>query len=206
MRIGIVADIHDAVAPLERALALFRERGVDVVVTLGDAFESIRPGDPGVEVGRLLAEAGPVGVWGNHDVGVSDAVPESIRAIADPRLLEYAAALTPQRVVSGCRFCHIEPWKDARSLEDLWIFEGVPETGAQAQRSFDAVPERVLFIGHFHIWRVLRADGPVDWDGTRPLRLEVPARYLVLVAPVEEGWCATFDTATGELTPLRCAP
>jgi hypothetical protein len=36
-----------------------------------DAFETWQPGPPGVEVARLLARAGTVGVWGNHDIGLS---------------------------------------------------------------------------------------------------------------------------------------
>ncbi len=56
MLIGIVADIHDAVDPLKAALAQFRELGVKQVVSLGDAFETFKRGEPGAEVALLLRE------------------------------------------------------------------------------------------------------------------------------------------------------
>ena len=40
MRIGLVTDIHDHVEPLARAVGLFRGRGVDLVVTLGDSCDT----------------------------------------------------------------------------------------------------------------------------------------------------------------------
>ena len=40
MRIGLVTDIHDHAEPLSRALGLFRQRGVDRVVTLGDSCDA----------------------------------------------------------------------------------------------------------------------------------------------------------------------
>ena len=151
MRIGIVADIHDAVEPLRVALRRFRELGVDQVVTLGDAFETIEPGSPGAQVGRVLAGDGAIGVWGNHDVG-----------------------------------------------------DGVAESVEDASRSFRAVPERILFVGHFHMWRLIRPGGPVAWDADRPITLEGPERCLGLVSAVVEGWCAVFDADTNGLIPVRC--
>ena len=56
LRIGIVSDIHDAVVPLRNALSLLRERRVERIVTLGDSFDSFKPGDPGPEVAKLLKD------------------------------------------------------------------------------------------------------------------------------------------------------
>jgi len=206
MRIGILADIHDAVEPLRAALAALRQRGVERVVTLGDAFDSVQPGEPGVEAAGMLQEAGAIGVWGNHDVGLSHEVSAQVRALADPGLLDFSARLRPHLSLEGCRFSHIEPWKDACRVEDLWAFDGVPDTEARAESSFEAVPERLLFIGHFHSWlAVRRGRGRVEWDGARPITLDGPDRYLVVVGPVVEGWCAMFETAKSELTPIRCS-
>ncbi|MGE5179744.1 MAG: metallophosphoesterase family protein [Bacteroidota bacterium] len=128
MLIGIVADIHDAVQPLARALAILRERGAQRIVTLGDAFETIEPGSPGPGVARLLAGVEAAGVWGNHDYALSHDVPNEVRKQADPALLAFSTRLQPQLVVEGCRFCHIEPWKDPFDLMDLWSFDSFPET------------------------------------------------------------------------------
>ena len=204
MLIGIVADIHDALEPLRKALLLLRERGVERIVTLGDAFDSWRPGERGAEIACLLQDADAIGVWGNHDFGLSHEVSGQIRDQADPVLLAFASRLQPQLVVEGCRFSHIEPWKDPRRLEDLWFFDGVPETGERAQRSFEAVPERIIFVGHFHSRLVVRREGRLEWDGVRSIRLGQPHRHLVLVPAVVDGWCVTYETAQSELTAIWC--
>lgn len=69
MRIGILADIHEAIELLQRALAKFRHCGVDLVFSLGDACDTFSPVGRAGEVVALLREAGAVGVWSNHDVG-----------------------------------------------------------------------------------------------------------------------------------------
>jgi predicted phosphodiesterase len=203
MLIGILADIHDAVGPLRAALTALRQRGVEQVVTLGDAFDSYRRGDPEIEVASLLHEAGAIGVWGNHDAGLSHEVSVQVRDVADPTLLAFAAHLQPQLTLEGCRFSHIEPWRNPCRVEDLWAFDGVPDTDIQAERSFEAVSERVLFLGHFHAWLAMkRSVGRMPWDGLHPITLRGPERYLVVIAPVADGWCATFDTEQFELTPI----
>lgn len=205
MRIGILADIHEAIDPLQSALAEFRSRGVDVVVSLGDACDSFSPDGHASEVVRLLREAQAVGVWGNHDIGLSLEVSETLREQAGPGVIEYMARMQAQLVVAGCRFSHVEPWLDARKVEDLWYFDGPPDTPQKAGRSFAAVPERHLFVGHFHRWLVMSPSGRVEWNGEGPLELSAEARYLVVVAPVRSGWCAIFDTVASRLTPVACA-
>jgi hypothetical protein len=205
MRIGIVADVHETIEPLRRALAEFRSRGAELVVSLGDACDTFSPVGRAGEVVALLREARAVGVWGNHDIGLCVDVPEKIRRRAGPAVLEYMAGMRPQLVVEGCRFSHVEPWLDARKVEDLWYFDGPPDTPEKAARSFAAVPERHLFVGHFHRWLVMTPSGRVDWNGEGPVRLADGTRYLVVVAPVLSGWCALFDTAESRLTPVRCA-
>ena len=205
MRIGIVADIHDAVNPLKRALTLLRQHGVEQVVTLGDAFETYLPHEPGADVAALLDEAGAVGVWGNHDLGLSYEVDGSVRGVADPGLLRFASRLRPQVVVAECRFSHIEPWKDPSNPVDLWLFDGIPNTVERAAKSFDAVPERILFVGHFHSWFAVTPHGTEDWHGTCPIDLHAPKRYLVSVGAVIDGCCALYDTAQSRLTPIRCS-
>jgi predicted phosphodiesterase len=84
MRIGIVADIHEAIEPLQRALAEFRSRQVDLVVSLGDACDTFSPVGRAAEVVALLQGAGAVGVWGNHDVGLCGGVTERLRREVAP--------------------------------------------------------------------------------------------------------------------------
>lgn len=205
MRIGIVADIHESVDALAGALAGFRSRGVDLVVSLGDACDPFGSAGRAAEVVELLDAAGAVGVWGNHDAGMCVDVTERTRGQTDPRVLEYMSGMQPQLVVAGCRFSHVEPWVDARRVEDLWYVDGPPDTPEKAARSFAAVPEMHLFIGHFHHWLVMTPSGRIDWDGQQELTPAAGTRHLIVVAPVVGGWCAIFDTESRRLVPLRCA-
>ena len=204
MRIGIVADIHEAIGPLERALAEFRCRGVDQVVSLGDACDTFGSESRAGNVVALLRSVGAIGVWGNHDFGLCYEVPEKLRCLAAPSVLEYMATMRPYLVLDGCRFSHVEPWLDAYNLEHLWWYDGPPDTPQKAGRSFAASPECRFFIGHFHRWLVMRPDGQVPWDGEGPLALREEMRYLIVVAPVTRGSCAIYDTAASLLTPVPC--
>lgn len=205
VRIGIVADVHEAVDELRRALAEFRNRQVDLVVSLGDVCDSVSPAGRAAEVVALLKAAGAVGVWGNHDVGLCFDVPEQLRREASCDVLSYMSGMQPQLVIADCRFSHVEPWLDARRVDDLWHFDGPPDTPTKAARSFAAVPERHLFIGHFHRWLVMTPAGPLEWNCEVPVVLGGESRYLVVVAPVASGWCTIFDTTDARLIPVRCS-
>ena len=204
MLLGLVADIHEDVESLDTALGRFRQRQVDLVVSLGDACDSFSDIGRSREVVALLREARAVGVWGNHDFGLCTNVRDDVRAEAGSEVLEFMAGMKPQLVVDDIRFSHVEPWLDANRFEDLWYYEGPPDTVEQASSSFAAVPERLMFLGHFHCWLAMTRSGRVAWTGDRPLNLIDDERYLIVVAPVVCGWCATYDTERSELLPLRC--
>jgi len=204
MRIGILADVHEAIDPLTRALEEFHALGVDLVVSLGDSCDTFTPVGRTAETVTLLREARAVGVWGNHDFGLCHDVPDKVRQSAAPEVLEYMAGMQPWLVVEDCRFSHVEPWLDAYKVEDLWFFEGVPDTPEKAARSFAAVPERHLFIGHLHRWLAVTPRRRIEWAGETPLDLAEEPRSLVVIAPVVSGWCAIFDTTARRLTPIRC--
>jgi predicted phosphodiesterase len=204
MLLGLVTDIHEDVATLEWALAEFRRRHVEQVVSIGDACDTYTSQGRADEVVTLLQDAGALGVWGNHDVGLCFEVPELLRQRVTLNTLQYMATMQPHLVLDDCRFSHVEPWLDARKVEDLWYFDGPPDTPEKAQRSFEAVPERVLFLGHLHRWLVMTPHKRVAWDGEGPLQLNPTQRYLIVVGPIISGWCATYDTTTAQLIPLRC--
>jgi predicted phosphodiesterase len=204
MRLGVVADIHDAVDPLRVALERFRSIGVDKVVTVGDAADTFAPGAPGASVARLLAGARAVGVWGNHDFGLSHEINDAVRAIADPEALAFTASLAGQLVVDEYRFSHLEPWRDACSLADLWGFEGWPDTLAKAHQSFAAVSERVLLVGHFHECFAYDIRMRIEWDGLQPLALRGPDRYLVGLGALRDGWCCVLHGDRAVLEPVWC--
>jgi predicted phosphodiesterase len=199
MKIGILADIHEDLENLRRALAILQDQGADRLIVLGDVFELGHRLDATVE---LLDEAGAVGVWGNHDFGLCRDPHEDTRRRFSRRVLDFMAGLRPRLEVEGCLFTHVEPWLDPEKVEDLWYFEGPPETPEDLARSFDAVPHRVLFVGHLHRWLLGTPEGLRPWSGEGPVMLEAGSRYLVAVHAVCEGRCALFDTQTDRLVPF----
>jgi predicted phosphodiesterase len=200
MRLGILADVHESPSHLAWAIDVLRERGADQFVVLGDVCES---GQFLKETIDLLADAGAVGVWGNHDFGLcrDNAIPADRERYGE-RVLEFMGDLQPRLEIEGCLFVHIEPWLDPEKIEDLWYFEGLPESTERIARSFAAVPNRLVFMGHLHRWLLATPEGPQPWIGNFPIVLGEAHRHLVAVGAVCDGRCALFDTDTNELTPL----
>jgi predicted phosphodiesterase len=200
MLLGLIADVHEAVELLREALDEFRKRGVAETVFLGDVCEMNRRLD---ETVALLRGAGVVGVWGNHDFGLCHEITDETRKLFSADVLAYTQTLTGTLVRDDCLFTHVEPWLDANDQLQLWYFEGVPDTCAKLARCFDAAPQRVLISGHVHQWFLASPGGPIDWDGASPTWLRPPDRYYLVVAALVHGWCATYETTTGELRPIR---
>jgi predicted phosphodiesterase len=200
MRIGILADIHEYVRELRRALAVLKEHGADRFVVLGDVCGMQTGLEETVEI---LDEAGAIGVWGNHDFGLcrDNPRPEDRERFGE-RVLAFMARLQPRLEIEGCLFTHVEPWLDPEKIEDLWYFDGPPETPEQVARIFAATHNRVMFVGHYHRWLVVTPDGIQPWVGDAPIILEAGNRHLVAINAVCQGKCALFDTGTSLLTPF----
>jgi hypothetical protein len=101
--------------------------------------------------------------------------------------------------------------ESARGVQDaadpaVYYLGARPETPEGLADTFAASDHRVMFTGHFHRWLAATPDGLLPWDGIRPLALQQGRRYLIVVAAVCDGWCAVFDTASGELIPLSQGP
>lgn len=199
MRLGLLADIHEAVHPLRQALERFRDLAVDEVVVLGDVCAMHQHLDETVE---LLRRAGAVGVWGNHDYGLCQPNGTATSRLFAPEVLAYMRTLDPILVRDDCLFSHVEPWLDPNDLTQLWYFEGSPDTVEKLARCFNAVPHRVLISGHVHRWLLATPDGVLPWDSRTPIALRRPVRYLLQMHAVCLGHCAVYDTESTLLTPL----
>ena len=103
MKLGLITDIHEHVEHLRTALRHFRELEVDQVVVIGDVFEL---GHRIEETCRLLTEAGAVGVWGNHDYGLSFEPDEATHAKYGKVTMSFMTSLQPRLVIEGCHFSH----------------------------------------------------------------------------------------------------
>ena len=199
MRLGLIADIHEQVEFLRAALEGCRQEQVDRVIVLGDVFET---GARIEETCHLLAEAQAVGVWGNHDFGLCDSPSDKIRAKYPAAVVEYMTTLRPRLELAGCYFAHVEPWLDPEDIADLWFFEGPPDSDGRLKQIFDAVPNRLMFAGHYHRWLLATPGGVTEWQGEGPVRL-TNGRYFVGVHALLEGQYAIFDTETSELVPCE---
>jgi predicted phosphodiesterase len=200
MRIGILADIHEHVGELRRALAVLKEHGADRLVVLGDVCGMDTRLEESVEI---LDEAGAIGVRGNHDFGLcrDNPRPEDRRRFGE-RVLDFMGRLQPRLEVEGCLFTHVEPWLDPEKIEDLWYFDGPPETPEQVARIFAAAHNRVMFVGHYHRWLLVTPEGIQPWGGDGPIVLEAGNRHLVAINAVCQGKCALFETERSLLTPF----
>lgn len=199
MRIGIVADIHEDIEALEQALAVLREERVAQVVVLGDLFYL---GRCVTETVDLLAAAGAIGVWGNHDLGLCHEPETSLLARHPDRVSEFVRTLVPRLEVAGCLFSHGLPHWDATDPAAYYLGDP-PESAAGRSDSFAASVCRVTFVGHFHRWLTVTPAGVLPWHGEKAILLQPGQRYLVVIAAVCDGWCAVYDSATSMLVPHR---
>ncbi|HEX2474931.1 MAG TPA: metallophosphoesterase family protein [Lacipirellulaceae bacterium] len=200
MRLGLLADIHEAVPELEAALAILKKCAVDRIVVLGDIVET---GSQLAAVTKLLAEHGAFGVWGNHDFGIAYQPEDAIRMRYSDEVMRYMTGLAPRLEIGDCLFTHVEPWLDPTDFFQLWRYEGEPVTVEQAAKSFECTAHRFLFVGHFHRWRVISDCETMNWDGTSPLDLSKCRRGLISVGALCNGKFAIFDTESCELIPMR---
>lgn len=199
MKLGILADIHENTEALEQAIDVLRRHGTDRFVVLGDIFEMGKRIEQTV---RLLQQVNAVGVWGNHDVGLCFDPGESIRKRYSPAVFDFMGSLRPRLEIDDCLFTHVEPWLDPHKVEDLWYFEGPPDSPEKLARSFTAFPHRVMFIGHMHRWLLGTPAGLLAWRGDQRVCLDRADRYLVVVHGIWDAKYAQFDTETNDLIPF----
>jgi hypothetical protein len=199
MKLGLLADIHEQTKELGKAIAVLQQHGADRFVVLGDVFET---GNRMEETVDLLGQVAAVGVWGNHDIGLCFDPDEKACRRYSAAVLRFMGGLQPRLEIDGCLFTHVEPWLDPHKVEDLWYFDGPPDSPEKLARCFAAVPHRVLFVGHFHRWLLGTPCCVLPWRGESPVCLAGGDRYLVVVHAVWDGKCALFDTKTCDLTPF----
>jgi hypothetical protein len=202
MRLGLLADIHEDVGHLRHALARFRRERVDQIVVLGDVVLTSRRLH---ETCSLLAEANVIGVWGNHDYGLSYQPSDALRQQYQGPVIDVMSAFQPRIQLDGCLFTHVEPWLDPTVLQDLWYYEGEPDTPEKVKRIFDCNSCATMFAGHLHHWLAVTPDGITAWDGRDPICLG-GQRYYVIVGAVCQGRYAIFDTQSRDLVPFNEEP
>lgn len=203
MRIGILSDIHEAVAEPQTALQLFESIGVDQVLCLGDIFDT---GRRLAETVDLLRTVDPIGVWGNHDLGfcIGDPCEPLLRFDASTR--DFFRRLQPSLQIGEFYFSHGLPHWDPCDPVEYYIGDP-PHNPAAVAQTFDECSGQVFFTGHFHEWFVSSEAGQISFDAAQPFEFAAGNRYLMVIHAVLNGWCAVLDTETRVLTPhpIECA-
>ncbi len=188
---------------LRSALRVFDQHGVDQLVVLGDLAQW---GENLIESAILCAEAHAAGVWGNHDFQLckraAERDPETLEKYPEP-VVELLASLRPRLEIGGCLFTHVEPWLDMEDERHLWYIDGIPDSMDKIRRSFRAVPDQFMFVGHFHRWQIADNFEILDWSGQEPIVLNKDRRYLIVCGAVCLGQCGIFDTDSRELIPIN---
>lgn len=202
MKLGLITDIHEHVDHLRAALQRFQTERVDQIIVIGDVFEI---GQQIEETCRLLAEANVIGVWGNHDFGLCVEPSDELRIKYGPDVIGFMTSLKPRLDVAGCHFTHVEPWLNPEDVVDLWYFEGPPNEPGKLNRIFEAVPNRLMFGGHYHSWLLVTPDGINGWSGQCPVSL-AEGRHFVVIGALCEGKYAILDTVSWELVPFNERP
>ena len=199
MKLGLISDIHEAVDQLHDCLRLLKAEWVDQIVMVGDVVEMGRRMHQTCE---LLAAARTVGVWGNHDFGLCVDPSAELRLNYSGVVTDYMTSLKPRLVIEHCYFAHLEPWLNPESLEDLWYFDGLPESAERRELIFCAQPQQILFAGHYHCWMLVSRERTEDWKGSQPICLK-DGRFFVVLGALCEGRFAVYDTDSGWLTPYN---
>ena len=199
MKLGIITDVHEHIEHLANALATFEQVVVDQIVVLGDV---LLLGKRAHSTCKLLADKNVIGVWGNHDFGFCDDPESALQKGLSQATVDFLTSLRPRLEIDGSHFSHVEPWLDPNDIVDLWYFEGPPDTDEKVARIFSAVPNQLMFAGHYHQWLLVSPDGISEWHGERPIRLQPDRRYFITIAALCGGNYATFDTETGKLVPF----
>ncbi len=197
MQFGLLADIHEEADFLAAALAHFQRQGVEQVVILGDIFDTGRNLEPVI---RLLEDAGAVGVWGNHELGLCHEPEPELVARFPPLATNFLATLRPRWEGGTCLVTHALPTIDPTDPCDYYVSPR-PEDAAAREACFNLHPNRVLLMGHYHRWLAATPGQVQAWQGEGPLDLASSPSWLVVIHAVKHGWCAVLDTQRMMLVP-----
>jgi predicted phosphodiesterase len=199
MKLGLLTDIHEDLKHLQIALNRFEQQQVDQIVVLGDL---VCMNEELEQTCRLLKQAGVIGVWGNHDLGLCHQPDEDVRGRYPPIVLDFMASLKPRLQIGDCHFSHVEPWLNPMDPLEINYYEGPPDEPHKLARIFNAVPARWMFAGHYHRWLLVTPERIESWSGIGRLRLHQD-RCFVVIGAICDGRFAIFDTDSAELTPYN---
>lgn len=148
-RLGLISDVHAKRAPLEQALAIFRDENVDQIICAGDIAGYFEELDATIDL--LLAHECAT-IIGNHD----QAYLETHVDEADTRQYRFLNSLpeTLEYTLEGKHICvvHAHPPASQHGGIKLLDVDGklIPEQKAYWQHELEGIDCDVLIVGHTH--------------------------------------------------------
>jgi diadenosine tetraphosphatase ApaH/serine/threonine PP2A family protein phosphatase len=151
VRVAIVSDIHGNRPAFEAVLEEISVAACEEVWSLGDLVGYGAEPDACVELARAHCA---VSLAGNHDLGVTGALPleefsagarlaaEWTRTTIAPETLAYLQTLQPLDEHEAAGLYHASP------RDPIWEYVLSP---LQAELCLDAQPGRISFVGHSHV-------------------------------------------------------
>jgi len=174
MKLGLIGDIHAEDERLATALRIFAEHGTDAILFVGDVADGVGDLD---RCCTLLADAGALGVRGNHDRWLLGDTVRSlpnahVREDLAPQSIAFLEALPPVRDVETplgrLLLCHGVGHSDMQRLwsrDEGYALETNDELGLLVQANHHAI----IVGGHTHermVRRYRAADLRLAGDAT----------------------------------------
>jgi predicted phosphodiesterase len=215
MRYAIISDIHANLQAWEALQADLASLRVDCVISLGDL---VGYGPNPVEVCEAAIPRVHYHLLGNHDAAACGKLDLESWNPRAREIIEWTSARLPGEVLTGFGKLSLS-LSDGRfrcthgefSMPGCFFYIKTPE---HALRSWNAVAEQLLFVGHTHrpALFVLGASGRPHPVAPQPFVLEDGKRYLVNVGSVgcprdgdvKASYCV-YDT-TGQTVEWRRVP
>jgi len=189
MRFAVISDIHGNLDALDRVFADIDASGADRIICLGDM---IGYGPDSEAVVEAIRERGIPALMGNHEQAISDPGMlnwfnplarkslEMTRGLLLPETIRHIRGLNYFQTSGTYRFVHGFP-------PDSPITYLFAVSEKELKTAFEAIEERLCFLGHTHMPAVVEFDGKTIYrkrldQGIRKLN---PCRkYLINVGSV----------------------
>lgn len=182
----MLSDVHGELRALERALDLSDRAGVETIALLGDLFDFVEEADA---CARLLDGWSVVGVYGNHEAEVAQAVAAGELEL-EPVTIDLLTRLQDQVIIDEVRLIHDVPaWEQPDPVQALF---------GRGSQNGHKTAAWVTLSGHTHVRLARTEHGPVDISRGR-LQLKQHRRYLVNPGALAVGQFAMWDRESHEI-------
>jgi len=180
-QIGLIADSHDQLSALKRAISVLKDHGISSLVHLGDICDSLRP-DLLDESIQLLRDNHIYAIKGNNEFTLEKTL-QTHRGDTSKRRtahIHFLQGLPFKITWDGICFCHSLPFDHYRA-----IYEPVDMgSNERAEEVFNLTSQRILFCGHSHRSVLFRWNKGDIQRETLPLDVTTPLdtgdRYIIV--------------------------